>query len=77
VQSALAETAQGGQAIRNALLRRTDGGTVPVELSCVGLMLMGKRFVQAVLRDRSEYVRMEQRLAEAERELAELRGRKG
>jgi hypothetical protein len=30
-----------------------------------------------VLRDRSEYVRMEQRLAEAERELAEMKGRKG
>ena len=46
--------------------------------SCgAGLTLIGKRFIQCVLRDMSAYVRLEQRLAEQERELAGLRGTSG
>jgi len=77
VLAALAETGQGGQAIRNAEFRRTDGTTVPVELSCAGLTLMGRKFIQAVVRDMSAYARLEQRLAEKERELKVLQTRKG
>ncbi|MEK6742584.1 MAG: PAS domain S-box protein [Nitrospirota bacterium] len=73
VQGMLAETVQGGQSLRNAGLKRNDGAVVPVEVSCVGLTLMGRRFVQAVARDMSAYARLEQRLAEKEREIAELR----
>jgi PAS domain S-box-containing protein len=75
VQSMLAETVQGGQSLRNAVLKRHDGAGIPVEVSCVGLTLMGRRFIQAVARDMSAYTRLEQRLAEKEREIAELRAR--
>jgi PAS domain S-box-containing protein len=75
VRGTLAETVQGGQSIKNAELRRADGTTVAVEVSCVGLTLIGKRFIQCVLRDISAYTRLEQKLAEKEREIAELRTR--
>jgi len=75
VQGMLAETVQGGQALRSAGLKRHDGEVVPVEVSCVGLTLMGRRFVQAVARDMSAYMRLEQRLAEKDREIAELKAR--
>lgn len=75
VHGMLAETVSGGQALRNAAMKRHDGETVPVEVSCVGLTLMGRKFVQAVARDMSAYTRLEQRLAEKEREIAELRSR--
>jgi PAS domain S-box-containing protein len=74
-QGMLAETAQGGQSLRHAGMKRNDGVVVPVEVSCVGLTLMGRRFIQAVARDMSAYARLEQRLAEKEREIAELRQR--
>jgi PAS domain S-box-containing protein len=77
VQGMLAETVQGGQSLRNAGLKRHDGNLVPVEVSCVGLTLMGRRFIQAVARDMSAYVRLEQRLAEKEREISELKARTG
>jgi PAS domain S-box-containing protein len=75
VQGMLAETVQGGQSLRNAGLKRNDDVVVPVEVSCVGLTLMGKRFIQAVARDMSAYARLEQKLAEKDREIAELRSR--
>ena len=74
-QGMLTETVQGGQSLRNAGLKRNDGVVVPVEVSCVGLTLMGRRFIQAVARDMSAYARLEQRLAEKDREIAELRAR--
>ena len=73
VRGLLAETVQGGRALAAAALRRADGAEVPVEVGCVGLTLIGKRFIQCVVRDMSAYVRMEQRLAEKEREIADLR----
>jgi|GEM_PF-1519149 len=73
VQGMLAETVQGGQSLRNGGLKRNDGAVVPVEVSCVGLTLMGKRFIQAVARDMSAYARLEQKLAEKDREIAGLR----
>ncbi len=75
VQGMLTETLQGGQSLRNAGLRRNDGVSVPVEVSCVGLTLIGRRFIQAVARDMSAYARLEQKLAEKDREIAELRSR--
>ncbi len=72
----LAQTAQGGQALKNAELTRAESGLVPVEVSCVGLTLIGKRFIQAVIRDMSAYARLEQKLAEKEKEIAELKAKK-
>jgi len=77
VRTTLAETVQGGQSIRNDELRRADGTVVSVEVSCVGLTLLGKRFIQCVLRDISAYARLEQRLAEKEAEIASLRKQLG
>jgi PAS domain S-box-containing protein len=75
VQGMLTETVQGGQSLRNAGLKRNDGVVIPVEVSCVGLTLMGRRFIQAVARDMSDYARLEQKLAEKDREIAGLRAR--
>jgi len=75
VQGMLAETVQSGQSLKNAGLKRHDGVVVPVETSCVGLTLMGRRFIQAVARDMSAYARLEQKLADKDREIAELRKR--
>lgn len=71
----LTEAAQGGQSLRHALLRRTDGAEVPVEVSCVALTLMNKRFIQVFVRDISAYARLERRLEDKEREVAEFRAR--
>ncbi|MDA8099218.1 MAG: PAS domain S-box protein [Nitrospiraceae bacterium] len=75
MQSLLADAVSGGQSLKNADLRRSDGSTVPVEASAVSLTLIGRKFIQCVLRDMSAYVRLEQRLADRDREIAELRSR--
>jgi PAS domain S-box-containing protein len=75
VPGILTETVQGGQSLRHAGMKRNDGTVVPVEVSCVGLTLMGRRFIQAVARDMSAYARLEQKLVEKDREIAELRRR--
>ena len=77
IRGMLADTVSGGKALRSAELKRADGSTVPVEASCVGLTLIGRRFIQCVLRDMSAYVRLEQRLAEKEKALAELQAQRG
>jgi len=69
----LAEVAQGRQSLRHGDLRRVDGAIVPVEVSAVGLSLMGKRFVQSVVRDMSSRTRLEKLLDEKEREIATLK----
>jgi PAS domain S-box-containing protein len=71
----LVEVMQGRGAHRHGELRRTDGAVVPVDVSAVGLSLMGKRFVQSVVRDVSDQVRLERLLLEKDRELAELKAR--
>ncbi|HEY6011931.1 MAG TPA: PAS domain S-box protein, partial [Nitrospirota bacterium] len=71
----LAEGMEGRKAHRHGELRRTDGTVVPVEVVAVGLTLMGKRFVQSVVRDISEQARLERLLQERDRELADIKGR--
>jgi PAS domain S-box-containing protein len=71
----LVEVMQGRGAHRHGDLLRTDGAVVPVDVSAVGLSLMGKRFVQSVVRDVSDQVRLERLLLEKDRELAELKAR--
>jgi hypothetical protein len=56
-------------------LRQTDGTVVPVEVSAIGLLLMGKRFVQSVVRDMSSRVRLEKLLEEKEREISVLKSK--
>jgi hypothetical protein len=50
---------------------------VPVEVSAVGLSLMGKRFVQAVVSDISSRRRLEILLDEKEKEIAALKSQQG
>jgi len=71
----LNEAKDGQSALRYGELRRTDGATVPVEVTVVELFLMGKRFIQTVVRDISALSQLEKRLAEKEREISELRAR--
>ncbi len=71
----LAEVREGRQSIRQGDLRKTDGMVVPVDLNAVGLSLMGKPFVQCVIRDRSPQVRLEMLLEEKEKEVSVLKAR--
>lgn len=68
----VSDVAEGRQALRHGGLRKPDG-TVPVEISAVRLILMGRRFIQAVLRDVSPRVRLEKLLEDKEREITELK----
>ncbi len=71
----LDDVARGRQALRHGDLRQSSGNIVPVAVSAVGLSLMGKRFVQSVVRDVSVLANLERRLLEKEQELSALRAR--
>jgi PAS domain S-box-containing protein len=67
------DEAKGGRStLRYGELQRTNGTIVPVDISATGLLLMGKRFVQSVIRDISSQSHLEKLLAEKERELSLL-----
>ena len=76
-QEFLAEVMGGRRTLRSGELQRTDGTLVPVEVSAVSLSLMGKHFVQSVVRDISSQVRLERLLLEKEQELSALKARLG
>ncbi len=69
----LAEVMQGSRAHRQGELRKIDGVVVPVDVSAVGLSLMGKRFVQSVVRDISPQMNLEKLIVEKEQEISALR----
>ena len=71
----LSEVVQGRQSVRHGDLKRTNGTVVPVEVSAVGLVLMGKRFVQSVVRDMSSRVRLEKLLEEKESQISSLKSK--
>ena len=71
----LNEIKEGRQSLKQGKLRKTDGTVVPVDISAVRLTLMGKHFVQSVIRDSSTQIRIEKLLEERERELSELKAR--
>ena len=73
IRGMLAETVQAGQSLKNAGLKRNDGSVVPVEVSCVRLTLLGRGFIQSVVRDMSAYARLEQRLTEKDAEISGLK----
>ena len=73
----LSEVAQGRQALRHGDLRQSGGSVVPVEVSAVGLSLMGKRFIQSVVRDMSPAPSLKNFLHEKEREIALLKSSAG
>jgi PAS domain S-box-containing protein len=59
--------------VRQGDLRKRDGKIVPVEISAVGLSLMGKQFIQSVVRDMSPRMHLERLLEEKEREIRTLK----
>jgi PAS domain S-box-containing protein len=71
----LGEAVQNRRTVRQGDLKKADGSVVPIEVSVVELTLMGKRFIQAVVRDRSSYARLENIVELQNRELADLRER--
>ncbi len=75
IRQILADVTQGRQSHKHGNLRQSDNSTVPVEVSAVALSLMGKRFVQSVVRDVSAQVRLEQLLVEKEQSLSALKAR--
>ncbi len=75
IREVLPDAAHSRPAVKNGDLRQADGRIVPVEVSAVGLSLMGKRFVQSVVRDISAQVRLEKLLIEKEEALSSLKAR--
>jgi PAS domain S-box-containing protein len=71
----LTEVSEGHPSVRSGELRRIDGTVVSVEVSAVTLSLMGKRFVQTVVRDISSQMHLERLLMEKEKELSVLKAR--
>ena len=71
----LIEIMQGNRGIGQGELKKTDGSVVPVDVNAAGLSLMGKRFIQSVVRDISIQVRLEKMLAQREKEIADLKAR--
>jgi PAS domain S-box-containing protein len=71
----MSDVTKGHQTVRQGELSRADGSVVPVEVSGVGLSLMGKQFVQAVVRDVSAQARLEKMLLKNEHEIAALKAR--
>ena len=71
----LEEAREGRPSIRYGELRKDDGTVVSIEVSAVSLSLMGKRFIQAVVRDISSQTRLERLLVEKEQELSILKAR--
>jgi PAS domain S-box-containing protein len=67
----------GKRSIVSGELQRTDGTRVPVEMNATGLTLMGRRFVQSVVRDITSAVRFERLLLEKKHELAALKAKAG
>ncbi len=80
IREIFGDVMQGRQSLKQGDLRQAGGNIVPVEVSAVGLSLMGKRFVQSVVRDVSAQARLEQLLMEKEQALtalkAQLEGKK-
>lgn len=74
-QDLLSAIEAGGRAQRRGELRKADGTLIPVEVLAVGLTLMGKRFLQCVIRDTSSQAGLEKLLAAKEREIADLKAR--
>jgi len=73
----LAEVGEGRPSVRSGELRRIDGTVVSVEVNAVTLSLMGKRFVQSVVRDTTSQTHLEQLLVEKAQELSLLKARLG
>ena len=73
----LMEVREGRPSVRSGELRRIDGTVVPVEVNAVTLSLMGKRFVQSVVRDTTSQTRLEKLLVEKAQELSLLKARPG
>jgi PAS domain S-box-containing protein len=73
----LTEAREGRPLIRTGELRKADGNVVSIEVSAVPLSLMGKQFIQSVVRDISSQAHLENLLEEKERELSILKARTG
>jgi len=71
----LEEAREGRPSVRYGELRKVDGAVVSIEMSAVSLSLMGKRFIQSVVRDISSQTQLEHLLAEKEQELSILKAR--
>ncbi len=73
----LGDVLQGRHADRQGEFRKADGSLTPVALSAVGLSLMGKQFIQSVVRDISTEARLEKLLREKDQEIAALKSKFG
>ena len=69
----LEEIKDGQQSLKQGKLQKTDGTAVPVELSVVRLTLLGKHFVQAVIRDISLQTSLMKTIEEKDKELSKLK----
>ena len=74
-QGILIEPELGRQSLRQGELLRADGAIVPVDVTTVGLTLMGKHFLQAVVRDMSEHARLQGLIEESRKEIDTLKAK--
>jgi PAS domain S-box-containing protein len=74
-QQLLEDVAKGSKVMCPGEFRQSDGAAVPVEVSAVALSLMGKPFVQAVVRDMTSQAQLQKMLKEKEAEITALRTR--
>ena len=74
VRALLDDARQGQRVLRQGELKMSGGAAVPVDVSAVGLTLMGKRFVQSVIRDMSSRAQLESLLQKKDLEIASLKG---
>ncbi len=71
---ALLRTAVSGSRVQmKGDLKRTDNELIPVEVYAAGLQLIGRRFVQCMMRDLAYQRKLEQLLEEKERQIAALK----
>jgi PAS domain S-box-containing protein len=75
LREGIKDVQRGSGSVRYGSLRKSGRTEVPVALSAVKLILMGKRFIQLVVRDISSQDRLEKLLAIKDREIAELKER--
>lgn len=69
----LLKHAEERQWIQHGKVKKSDGTNIPVDMEAVKLVLMGKPFIQILIRDISYQARIEQLLEEKSKELALLK----
>lgn len=72
-KNVLSEVGPGARSQWQGELRKAGGTLIPVEVLAVGLTLIGKRFIQCVIHDRTSQTMLQKLIEEKDREIAALK----